>query len=413
MKILHVCFSDTSGGAARAAYRLHTAQRKSGYDSYMLVVDKQQKDDSVITISPISKLWVRIVNKVSGMILNAFNGGLDGEHSLGVIPGGLVSQINSIDADIINLHWINGGMLSVGELKSIKSTVVWTFHDMWAFSGTGHYDDLNEPGGYISGYKGLGENNFRELLDVNLQVFNYKKKILSNLNFAIVTPSIWLKNCTESSDMLNSKYVEVIPNCLDMNMFRPYPKDLARSKFNLPLDKKLILFGAMSSVSDKRKGFDLLRGSLLEFSRTIGDPEMYELVVFGADSGPDEKDLGLKCNYLGSIHDDLKLALCYSVADVFVAPSMQDNLPNTIVESLSCGTPCIAFSVGGFPDMIENDRTGFMATPFSENQLSKSIEKCLNGKDLGNNCREFAIKNYSEDNIVDSYASIYKKLLEI
>jgi glycosyltransferase involved in cell wall biosynthesis len=172
-----------------------------------------------------------------------------------------------------------------------------------------------------------------------------------------------------------------------------------------------LLFGAMSSTSDPRKGYHLLKDSLQRLQQE-GNVNNIELVVFGASRGQTENDTGIVTHYMGRLHDDVSLVLLYNAADIFVAPSLQDNLPNTLVESLACGTPCVAFNLGGMPDLITNETVGSLAEGTDNKTLKKAIEYSL----LQENISSDAISNISkelrsEDVISALYQKLYLKLV--
>jgi glycosyltransferase involved in cell wall biosynthesis len=184
-----------------------------------------------------------------------------------------------------------------------------------------------------------------------------------------------------------------------------------RGLFGLPVDKKLILFGAMNAF-DERKGFKHLINALKLLQ---GDREVVknsELVVFGTSRPQNELDKMFKTHYLGKLSDELTISLAYSACDAFVAPSTQDNLPNTVIESLASGVPVVAFNIGGMPDMITTGYNGYLAEPFSAEGLAKGIATILNDGDaLGKNAREKAIQNFTPSNVAEQYQRLYSGLL--
>jgi glycosyltransferase involved in cell wall biosynthesis len=207
--------------------------------------------------------------------------------------------------------------------------------------------------------------------------------------------------------------IEVIPNGLDTIQYRPIQKSVARSILGLPEDKQLILFGAISATSDPRKGFSLLQSALQNLSQS-GWGEQVELVVFGASQPQNLPELGLKSHYLGRLNDDISLSLAYAAGDVFLAPSVQDNLPNTVMESLACGTPCVTFDIGGMPDMIDHQQNGYLAKPFDVDDLARGIVWVLGDderlRNLGINGREKVEQNYTLEIQANSYMSLYREL---
>jgi glycosyltransferase involved in cell wall biosynthesis len=207
----------------------------------------------------------------------------------------------------------------------------------------------------------------------------------------------------------------VIPYTLDMSVFRPHDRKLARAVFGLPQESRLILFGAQASTSDPRKGYDLLRGALELLSGPLQSGDGVALAVFGASSQAAGRETvaGLPAYFVGRLRDQHSLALLYSAADVLVAPSRQDNLPNTVLEALACGTPCVGFDVGGMGDLIETGRTGLLAPAFDVDSLSRAIEEVLgwDGAAAGARCRAFAEERFDAKLVASRHIELYKRLL--
>lgn len=351
MRILHLCYSDLDGGAARAAFRLHQAQRSQGLDSHMLVINKCSDDPFVHTVSGLQQLRIKLASALSRLLLRGQKTPNPVHHSLNLFPSGLLREIDRLAPDVVNLHWLGGEMLSIGEIARIRQPVVWTLHDMWAFSGAEHYDDDKPSQRYQMGYHRESRHEQHGGLDLDRWTFRRKQKAWAGKSFQIVTPSHWMADCVRQSTLFAGLPVSVISNCIDHTLYRPLPRELAREALGLPQDKQLLLFGAMSSTSDPRKGYHLLIPALQQL-KVEGKAEQVELVVFGASRGDAEQVTGIKTHYMGRLHDDISLCLLYNAANLFVAPSLQDNLPNTLVESLACGTPCVAFDIGGMKDLI-------------------------------------------------------------
>ena len=191
-------------------------------------------------------------------------------------------------------------------------------------------------------------------------------------------------------------------------------KNFARECFNLPKDKKLILFGAMEAFSDKRKGFQFLEPALRKFAED-GSGKKVELVLFGASEPAKQPSLWLKAHYMGQLHDDVSIAMLYAAADVFVLPSIQDNLPNTVIESLACGTPCVAFNVGGVPNMIEHESTGYIVQPLEPEDLAQGIAWILaddkRWQILSQQARQKVEKEFELTQVAHKYLDLYNEIL--
>lgn len=414
IKVLHVCTSDKVGGAARAAHRLHIAQRKAGIDSHMLVL--RRSEPSPFIHAPMGKfaqfchklklaLAERIINLNKTPSNQVFR-------SANIFNSGLGQWINDSDFDIVNLHWLGAEMLSIKEIAKIRQPIVWTMHDMWPFSGTEHYDDLDYPERYAHGYLRSNRPEGYSGLDLDATVWRMKKKAWQHKRFHLVSPSNWLAECAKKSQLFKHQPCYVIPNCLDTTLFKPIDKQLARQILNLDSAKKYILFGAVSSTTDKRKGFHLLQEALKELSRDEQILDETELIIFGANAPVHQIDLGLKANYLGYFHDDVTLAILYSAADIFVAPSMQDNLPNTVVEALACGTKSVGFEIGGLVDLIKPLFNGLLVKPYHHRQLQTSIAELLINHLPKDKIREELLKTNSMNAVTEKYISLYNSILD-
>ena len=412
MKILLVNTSDISGGAARAAYRIHGGLQEIGMDSKMLVQAKLSDDKTVIRPdSKIKKGFAKLRPTLDFAIKKLFSGGSNTIFSPAWLPfSDIPSRIKSISSDIIHLHWICGGMLRIEELKQINKPIIWTLHDMWAFTGGCHYSDgcdrFQQDCGNCPQLDRSGKD------DLSWSILRRKKKAWNWLDITIVTPSRWLAECAKESSLFKNRRIEVIHNGLDLNLFKPIAKTTARKIWDLPVDKKLVLFGAMSATSDHRKGFDLLYEGLKQLSAQWSDKA--DLIVFGSSELENPPNFGLPVHYLGRLHDDVSLSLLYAAVDVMVTPSRQDNLPNTVVESLACGTPVVAFDIGGMPDMIDHKLNGYLAKPFETSDLAAGINWVLSDnsryKELCIKAREKAVTCFDIEKIAGQYESLYQEI---
>ncbi|MBW2655413.1 MAG: glycosyltransferase, partial [Deltaproteobacteria bacterium] len=319
MKILHVNTSDISGGAARAAYRIHKGLQEIDINSKMLVQTKLSDDRTVIAPDTKVKKGLALLRPtLDSTFKNLFSGGSKTIFSPAWLPfSDIPSQIRSISPDIVHLHWICGGMLRIEELGQIKKPIIWTLHDMWAFSGGCHYSD-----GCVQFQQSCGncpQLNRSAKNDFSRSVLNRKKEAWNKLDITIVTPSKWLAECAKKSSLFKGRRIEVIHNGLNLNLFKSVDKTTARRIWDLPINKKLILFGAMSATSDQNKGFDLLYEGLKQLAAKWSGKA--ELIVFGASEPENPPDFGLPVHYLGRLHDDVGIALLYAAADVVIAPS--------------------------------------------------------------------------------------------
>jgi len=395
VKVLHLNTSDIVGGAARAAYRLHRGLLKSGVDSQMLVQKKH--GDKISIVGPKTKPekeWALLRPEIDKLPLKIFKNNQQGPWSVNWFPTNIVGKIKKINPDVVHLHWIGNGMISIRELSKIKKPIIWTMHDMWPFTGGFHLSSkyINHDGSWISKH-----------------ILKQKIKYWRNLNLTLVSPSKWLAKQAKESKLFKDKEIEVIPNGLDTKVFKPIPHKIARNILNLPQDKKIILFGAMG-IKDKNKGFDLLTTALKKIQQRVKTQD-YLFLVFGGSRPQNNTRFKIKTKYLGRIYDEANLALIYSSANVFVIPSRQENLPNTIMEAMACGTTCVGFNIGGIPDMINHKKNGYLAKSLDVENLVKGINFCLSNKGLGSSARKKAENEYSLELQTKRYKKLYNKLV--
>ncbi|MEO1429129.1 MAG: glycosyltransferase family 4 protein [Cyanobacteria bacterium J06633_8] len=365
---------DTSGGAAKAAFRLHNGLKKIDINSQMLVEYKTSSDSTVIAnTNKLEKLVNQMRPTLDNLPLKFYPNHEYGTFSPQYFPDFIHSKIKHLStgiADIINLHWICG-YLKIESIAKFKQPLVWTLHDMWAFTGGCHYSlDCNR---YLQSCGACIQLDSKNEADLSRWVWKRKAKAWQNLDLTVVTPSHWLAKVARQSSLFKNYPIKVIPNGIDIQKYKAIDKKIARKLLNLPLDKKLILSGAANS-SYIRKGMHLLEKALQNLTDY---KNKVELVVFGSLSAKQKHKTEFKCHYMGNLYDDISLALVYAAADVFVAASIQDNLPNTVMESLACGTPCVAFNIGGMIDMIEHQVNGYLAQPFDIESLAKGIDWIL------------------------------------
>ena len=413
MNILHVNTHDISGGAARAAYRIHKGLQGIGMDSKMLVQTKLSDDRTVIAPGTKFKKGLALLRPtLDSAVKTLFSGGSKTIFSPAWLPfSDIPSRIKSIAPDIVHLHWICGGMLRIEELKRINKPKIWTFHDMWAFTGGCHYSDncdrFQQDCGNCPQLNRMGEN------DLSRSILRRKKEAWNGLGITIVTPSKWLAERAKKSSLFKGRRIEVIHNGLNLNLFKPVDKTTARRIWDLPINKKLILFGAMSATSDHRKGFDLLYEGLKELAAKWSGKA--ELVVFGTSEPENPPDFGLPVHYLGRLHDDVSIALLYSAADVMVVPSRQEAFGQTAFEAMSCGTPVVCFDATGLKDIIDHQRNGYLAKPFDTNDLAAGINWVLSDenrhKELCVKAREKAVAYFDIETIARQYAELYREVL--
>jgi len=411
LKILHISTYDTSGGAARAMYRLHRGLLNSGQQSLVYVQRKYSNENEIVTAGNCQKFVGKLKSRIDQLPLKLLYPNRNSIFSPAFVPDVLARIVKQLQPDIIHLHWIADGFIRIESLKKINKPIVWTLHDMWAFTGGCHYSD-----GCMNYHQSCGNCaviGSGESFDLSRRVWNRKNRAWKDLNLTLVSPSKWLAECAKNSCLMNDKRVEMIHNGINTNIFKPCNKKKVRELLNLPKDKKLILFGAAGGNRDPRKGFKHLYDALQILVRN-GWKDQIGIIVFGSSESESVSNLGVKAYFYDNINDENLLASIYAAADVFVAPSLQDNLPNTILESMSSSTPCVAFSIGGMPDMIEHLHNGYLAKPLDFADLAKGILWVLRDEnrylDLCKYARKKVEESFELRHIAEKYLKIYSQL---
>ena len=423
MKVLSVCISDIVGGAARATYRIHQSQQQLGVDSRMLVKKKHSGDPSVILLASLKPRG--IVHRVVGRIrrdvamhqhVNRWNHYLEREdiYMSDSQGGDLYGSFKKLDYDVLHLHWINQQFVSINQLPKDKP-IVWTLHDTWVFCGVCHY--FMDCSRYEQACGDCPLLHSGKENDLSRKVWKKKSRVYKHLNLHFVAPSQWLGECAKKSSLLRQFPVSVIPNCLDVSVFRPYSnKEISERWFDLQEGKtknkkKFILYGAMRATEDKRKGFS----HLLEAMRLLTNEGMEDtdLLVYGATESSLNIGMNITVHYLGNIYQTEELVSLYNLADVMVVPSLAENLSCSIMESLSCETPVVAFDIGGNQDMVEHQINGYIAKEKDDEDLARGIKWCLDnneGNRLGQAGRKKVLENYTYEIVGKQYKQLYESV---
>ena len=420
MKVTHISSSNIYSGSGRAAYRIHTALKEAGVDSRLLVLNKfsDDRDTKTVTDTWAQKILKKVRPRYEKAILNLYKRREKKPFSIASRGINITKEKAVKDSDIINLHWINKSFLSLKSIKQIgklNKPIVWTLHDMWAFTGGCHYSN-----GCI-GYENLCGQcpilGSKKSNDLSREILSRKISVFKDLNLTIVTPSNWLADCARKSTLFKNSKIEVIPYPIDTKIFKPVGKDTARKILNLPERKLLVLFSISPTASKERKGINSLIESLLFIERKY--PKLAgktELLIMGINRFDKIERLSFKVHFLGVLYDDITISLYYNAADIFILPSTEDNLPNTVIESLSCGTPALGFKVGGVPDIISHKKNGYLAEPHNIEDLEEGLNWVLEDKNklarLEKNAREKVLKNYTYEIIGQKYLDLYESLLK-
>ena len=416
MKILLISTTDIKGGAARATYRLHQGLKNIEANSQMLVKVKYSDDNTIIGSKAVSGIGQAINGlrlTLDQLPLKFYAHGNKPTFSPHWLPDNTISQVTNFAPDIINLHWISGGYVQIETITKFNQPIVWTLHDMWAFTGGCHYNQ--ECDKYTVACGACPQLDSRSNCDLSHWVWQRKAKAWQNLDLTIVALSSWFSKCVSSSSLFKDLRVEIIPNGLDTEQYRPIQQKVARELLRLSQDKQLLLFGALGATSDKRKGFHLLQPALQELSQS-GWQDKLELVIFGASRPENPPELGFKAHYLGHLNDELTLALVYSAADAMIVPSIQESFGQTASESLACGTPVVAFNATGLKDIVDHQQNGYLAQPYKIEDLARGIAWVLENEarhqKLSYRARKKAEQEFALEIQVRRYLSLFTEILE-
>ncbi len=413
MRVLIVNTSERTGGAAVAANRLMEALNNNGVKAKMLVRDKET---DTITVADMGNGMMTQRHFLRERMAVYAHLHFSKKHLFDIDIANAGFDITRMrefkEADVIHLHWINQGMLSLSGIKRILDSgkpVVWTMHDAWPSTGICHltmdckrYKTKCHHCWYLPG--GGGNN------DIAAKVWAKKKAIYDSSNIYFVACSRWLEREAKQSSLLADQHVSCIPNPIDTRIFRCMDKMKAREALGLPKDKKLVLF-VSQRVTNPNKGMDYLASAcqmLVDEHPEMKD--MAALVVLGGHAEELQDKLPLPTFPLGYVSDEHKIVDVYNAADLFVLPSLSENLPNTIMEAMACGVPCVGFKVGGIPEEIDHMKTGYVASYRDAADLMRGIHWVLTEADYGELCRQSVKKvsnQYSQNSVALRYIEVY------
>jgi glycosyltransferase involved in cell wall biosynthesis len=420
LKVVHINTYDGNGGAGRACLRLNKALHAENIDSKIIVHYKFGKNEAVLTFNTnaLQKAYTAATIVLERFLAKPLLKPLKRTpFSFTWFGRSIINHPDVKAADVIHLHWVNHSFLNpshLAELRKLNKPIVWTFHDSNAFTGGCHVrytcDHFVRQCGYCPLLKKADAN------DTSHQIWQQKHDAYQQLQFNIIAPSAWMLSSVLQSSLMHDRPVLQIPNTLETDIFKPSDKQAAKKALSLPEDKFIFLTGFMPSRKDLHKGTSYLLESLELLKERLGvKAEQIELVVFGNRNAKDVPDFSFKTSFLGTINDDEKLALCYSAADAFLIPSLEDNLPYTVMESLACGTPVVAFTTGGIPDMVQHEQNGYLAEYRSSKSLADGMEWVISHPDrtvLQQSARQTVMTKYAEPVIAQKHVQLYQQLLD-
>ncbi len=429
VRVLQVAASDADGGAARAGYRLHQMLLEQGgaldLTSAMLVCHKVTSDPSVAVgrACARTRLQESLRYHRQRWRSRGFGTASDALHSIAWPATGLGAELARAPADVLHLQWLGRDTLSVEEIGALRRPTVWTMHDMWSFCGAEHYADDSR---YVSGYTRATRPAHESGPDLNRWTWERKERAWRT-PMHLVAPSTWLRDCVRRSRLMHNWPCTVIPYPLDLSVFRSMDKREARQRLGLPAEVPAVLFGAIGGSTDRRKGADLLLEALakLRTPNAGGSTPNLQILTFGEQPQTDAEHafaqvaamLGAPLRSFGVLRDDAQLQLHYAAADVMVVPSRMDNLPQTATEAMACGTPVVAFRLGGLSDIVQHEQTGYLAEPLDTTSLAEGIRWVLSDaarrRALSDAARVFAEQRWAPAIVAQQYADVYRQALAV
>ena len=395
MKILIISYSD-SGGAGVAALRLHKALVSEGGDSRLLCFNKSSDAPGVIMVQ--KPLWGRVLEHLPFPLWNNKYRKtarlVDRDYECVSFPESIDYITNHPlvkEADVINLHWVGSILPYKTFFKNVNKPIVWTLHDMNPFLGCAHFSID------VSRYPEW--QNFDDAIRIKKEKWIHQARTIE-----VVDLCRWMQGYSSASGALGRYVHHIIRNSIDTSIFKPYDRQSVRNILEIPSEKKVLMF-ASQKISNYRKGYDLLQKALEHVS------DCFLLVVgAGFDDVPDKKEV----RYLGTVKDERLMAYCYAAADAFLLPSREDNLPNTMVEALCCGTPVVTMPNGGMADIVQNGVNGYISEEVSSEGFAKAINDCM-AKGVGlsrNEISERAHGLFSPSVQAKAYMSVFRNVIE-
>ena len=410
MRIALVATED-SGGGFWATYRLFEALERAGADVRLFVINSKTGHEKVISLSKIyARYWHRMVRFLDGLPSRAYPNRSQQIFSNAQLGStALIRKIKVFNPDILHLHWINGGAFQLSKLKEFHIPIVWSHHDMWAFTGGCHY--TGECTKYLRKCGDCPILKSKEKFDLSRKNINRKLSIYTEIEkLTNIGLSNWMLDELNKSPLMKGRNNLVLPNPIDSAFYKNIPKNEAKAQLGLELDKRYILFSAMNATTDRRKGFEELYQAL-KLMPQHGD---VELLVMGGNRNRELEEFHFKVRYLGFINNWEKIKKIYSSVEMLITPSLQENLSNAVMESLSCGTPVVAFNIGGNSDMITHKKNGYLADLGDPKGLSDGIQWILKNstEQLGKNARNSVIRKFDYNVVTHRYLNLYGSLLQ-
>lgn len=412
MKILHLSTYGSGGGAAIAALRIHKALLEKGVDSHFAALKEltvASRNETALNHGLDEKVKNYLWHYFEKIPYLFYQRPVHSPFSFNLINRIGLNKIPTIEvADIVSLYWIGHGFLTPKQLKAIKKPLVWRLSDKWAFTGGCHLS--GECKRYEQKCGKCPQLQSSRELDITRYAWDRKYNSWKNLDLTVVAPSKWLQSCAQDSSLFKEKKIVHIPTGIDENVFKPVDKKWARRVLNLKENSFIVLFGASNALHSNYKGASYFT----EIASKFKGMEI-EFLLFGSSLPEAGLESISNVKVLGNLKDEIALSVIYNSADVFLAPYKDDNLPNTVLEAMACGTPCVAFNSGGISDIIEHKFNGYLTKENTREELVNGITWFMNDFNrhqlLSENARKKIIANFTKEMQVNRYIKLYKEIL--
>ena len=411
MNVLMLNSFDDVAGADRAARRLKQGLRAAGVDARLLVQFKFGDGEDVLCLdSPLRRLARRLKLYLGTLPVRLYPHRPENNFTPALLPDRLPAQVERVAPDIVHLHWLAAGFCRIETIGRFRRPLIWTLHDSWPFTGGCHVPgDCRKYLERCGACPVLGSSREK---DLSRWTWLRKQRAWRDQRLTAVAPSRWLADCARASSLFRDRRVEVIPNGLDTETFRPMDRTSARERLGVPRDRPVVLYGAVKALTDPNKGWQLLQPALRIVAERM--PSALAL-VFGDTAPATVPDVGMPVVFLGRLKDDASLVAAYSAADVFVAPSRQETFCQTATEAMACGAPVVAFRATGLIDVVEHRASGYLALPYDIADLARGIAWVLEDGtrhgELSSRARQKVEAEFSLARVAGRYLALYRELL--
>ena len=399
IKILILSYCDSGGGASVAFTRISSALLKFNFIKYLLVVEKRLKNKNIKVYGNIFDQIYRRIRFYITKIIFCFD--IKFTKSINLINSGIGNFINKSSFDIVNFHWIGCETISLSEINKINKPIVWTLHDMWPISGIYHYSIDKKY------FNNECKNFFKKKYFNFLDKFTKKRKklLFKNKKIHIISPSKWLLEEAKKTGLPFGR-MEVIQNPIDTKYFKKSKNiKIIKQKYNIPDNKKILLYSSLL-LNDRRKGFKIIE-------KIINKKELdqYLFIFLGINKYLHKGNYPNNIKFIDETFSKKEIINIYSISDVLLFPSIIDNLPNTILEAMSCGLPCVAFDCFGMKEIIKHKKNGYLAKPYSVEDFKNGINYVLSNPHKFSFNRNKVVRNYSYNVIKKKYVNFYRKII--